>query len=60
MGTVVRFPSAKAAFSRQKKKRLDKQREILNGIYAQSYDKWAVLLAHHWPHYLPRWPTTSA
>lgn len=53
MGSVVQFPSGKAAFKRNKLKRLERQRAILDEIYAQPYTQWVPLLMKHWPYGLP-------
>lgn len=53
MGSVVQFPSGKATFKRTKLKRLDRQREILDGIYAQPYSTWIASFLQHWPYGLP-------
>lgn len=53
MGSVLQFPSGKATFKRAKIKRLDRQRSILNEIFAQPFHSWVPALLHHWPYGLP-------
>lgn len=53
MGSVLQFPSGKATFKRNKLKRLECQRSILNEIFAQPFSSWVAALLHHWPYGLP-------
>ena len=53
MGAVLQFPSGKATFKRTKLKRLERQRQILNQIYAQPYSTWIPSLIEQWPYGLP-------
>lgn len=53
MGSVLQFPSGKATFKRNKLKRLERQRSILNQIFAQPFNSWVPNLLHHWPYGLP-------
>lgn len=53
MGTILQFPSGKAAYDRKKKARLTRQKETMEAIFKQSYDTWALSLFQKWPNGLP-------
>lgn len=53
MGSVLQFPSGKASFKRNKHKRLERQRALLDEIFNQPYTTWVASLVQHWPNGLP-------